>query len=107
MVPLEIPVVERPHVVALIGDVAVQRSHCVQVRRTHPYFSFRHIRAPGQTSTSVRSSHPSTSAEKLSAASWSATGTDTLSALVVMVIPHQTPQQPETHRLNSGWSRKT
>src|SRR6266550_2795438 len=42
MAAVEIPVVERPHVVVLIGDVAVQRGHCVQVRRTHACFSFRH-----------------------------------------------------------------
>src|ERR1700730_10276075 len=39
MVAADIPVVERPHVVALIGNVAVQRGHCVQVRRTHAYSS--------------------------------------------------------------------
>jgi hypothetical protein len=38
---LELPVVERPHVFALIGNEAVQRGHCVQVRRTHAYPAFR------------------------------------------------------------------
>src|SRR5437879_8801712 len=46
MVAVEIPVVERPHVVALIGNVAVQRGHGVQVRRTHAYSSFRHESSP-------------------------------------------------------------
>jgi hypothetical protein len=35
MVAVEIPVVERPYIVALIGNVAIQRGHCVQVRRAH------------------------------------------------------------------------
>src|SRR4051794_896207 len=34
MVAVEVPVVERPHVVALIGDVAIQRGHGVQVGHT-------------------------------------------------------------------------
>jgi hypothetical protein len=51
MVTLEIPVMERPHVVALIGNVAVQRGHCVQVRRTHAYSSFRHQASPASPRT--------------------------------------------------------
>src|SRR6185312_4448294 len=35
MVAAEIPVVQRSDVVVLVGDVAVQRGHRAQVRRTH------------------------------------------------------------------------
>src|SRR6266545_2349866 len=48
MVAVEIPVVERPHVVALIGNVAVQRGHCVQVRRSHAYSSFQLAGGPAR-----------------------------------------------------------
>jgi hypothetical protein len=37
MVTVEIPVVERSHIVALIGDVAVRRGHGVQVRLSQSY----------------------------------------------------------------------
>jgi hypothetical protein len=46
MVALEIPVVERPHVVARIGDEAVQRGHRVQIRRTHAFSSYRDEPSP-------------------------------------------------------------
>ncbi|MGH2869163.1 MAG: ArsR/SmtB family transcription factor [Solirubrobacteraceae bacterium] len=42
MIAAEIPVVKWAHVVALIGDVAVQRRHRMQVGRTHDFSSLRH-----------------------------------------------------------------
>jgi hypothetical protein len=57
MVAVEIPVVERPHVVALIGNVAVQRGHCVQVRRTHAYSSFGQQSSPASPELPDRQPH--------------------------------------------------
>src|SRR6266511_3944985 len=66
MVAIEIPIIERPHIVALIGNVAVQRGHCVQIRRTHAYSSFRHESSPASPELPDRQPHSSRTSLNLS-----------------------------------------